>query len=47
MTTDAKYVFAAYSVVLVVILAYVVIMALKLVRLERQTRELEARRERP
>jgi CcmD family protein len=44
MTTDAKYVFAAYSVVFVVVLVYVVIMALKLTRLERQTRELEAQR---
>jgi CcmD family protein len=44
MTTDAKYVFAAYSIVFVIVLAYVVIMALKLVRLERQTRELESRR---
>ena len=47
MTTDAKYVFAAYSVVLVVLLAYLVIMALKLVRLERQTRDLEAQRRSP
>jgi CcmD family protein len=44
MTTDAKYVFAAYSIVLVVLLAYLVIMALKLARLERQTRDLESRR---
>jgi CcmD family protein len=41
-----KYVFAAYTVVLVVLLAYVVIMALKLTRLDRQTRELESRRDR-
>ena len=47
MSTDAKYVFAAYSIVFVVVLVYVVIMALKLVRLDRQTQELEARRERP
>jgi CcmD family protein len=46
VTTDAKYVFAAYSIVLVVLLAYLVIMALKLVRLERQTRELESGRDR-
>ena len=37
MSTDAKYVFAAYSIVFVVVLVYVVIMALKLVRLDRQT----------
>jgi CcmD family protein len=43
MTTDAKYVFAAYSVVFVVVLVYVVIMALKLTRLERQVRDLEPR----
>jgi hypothetical protein len=43
VSTAAKYVFGAYSVVLVVVLVYVVIMALKLVRLDRQTRELERR----
>jgi CcmD family protein len=48
MTTEAKYVFAAYSLVFVVVLIYVVIIALKLVRLDRQVRELELpRREAP
>ena len=45
MTTDAKYVFAAYAVVLVVVLAYLVIMALKLARLDRQTQELDRTKE--
>jgi CcmD family protein len=45
VTTDAKYVFAAYTIVFVVLLVYVVIIALKLVRLDRRTEELEARRE--
>jgi CcmD family protein len=46
VTRDAQYVFAAYTVVFVVVLVYVVIMALKVARLERQTRELESRGER-
>jgi CcmD family protein len=45
VTTDARYVFAAYTIVFVVLLVYVVIIALKLVRLDRRTEELEARRE--
>jgi CcmD family protein len=44
MTTDAKYVFAAYTVFFAVLLVYVVIMALKLVRLDRQVREFEGPR---
>jgi CcmD family protein len=40
MSTEAKYVAAAYLVVFVVILAYVLIIATKLVRLEREVAEL-------
>ena len=40
MTTAEKYVTAAYCVVFAVVLAYVVIMALKLQRLEREVDEL-------
>ena len=43
MTTSEKYVTAAYCVVFAVVLAYVVIIALKLTRLEREVDELEAR----
>jgi CcmD family protein len=40
MSTEAKYVAAAYLVVFVVVLAYVLIIATKLVRLEREVAEL-------
>ncbi len=40
MSTEAKYVAAAYLVVFVVILAYVLIFAAKLQRLEREVAEL-------
>ena len=40
MTTAEKYVTAAYLVVLAVVLAYVVIYAFKLSRLEREVAEL-------
>jgi CcmD family protein len=43
MTTAEKYVTAAYCVVFVVVLVYVVIMALKLQRLEREVDELADR----
>ena len=43
MTTSEKYVTAAYCVVFAVVLVYVVIIALKLQRLERQVDELEKR----
>ena len=41
MTTAEKYVTAAYLVVFLVVLAYVLIMATKLGRLEREVAELE------
>ena len=41
MTTSEKYVTAAYLVVFAVVLAYVLIMATKLARLEREVAELE------
>jgi len=41
MTTAEKYVTAAYLVVFVVVLAYVLIIAAKLGRLEREVAELE------
>jgi CcmD family protein len=44
MTTAEKYVTAAYVVVFALVLAYVVIIALKLQRLEREVDELEERR---
>jgi CcmD family protein len=51
MTTAEKYVTAAYLVVFVVVLAYVLIIAAKLTRLEREVAELEelarARRREP
>jgi CcmD family protein len=47
MTTAEKYVTAAYVVVFAVVLAYVVIIALKLQRLEREVDELEQRVEEP
>ena len=40
MTTAEKYVAAAYLVVFLAVLAYVLIIALKLVRLERELAEL-------
>jgi CcmD family protein len=40
VTSADQYVFAAYVVVLVTLLAYLLIMTLKLSRLERETREL-------
>lgn len=40
MTTEEKYVAAAYLVIFAVVLAYVVIIALKLQRLERELTEL-------
>jgi CcmD family protein len=43
MTTAEKYVTAAYCVVLAIVLAYVLIMALKLQRLEREVDELAER----
>ena len=43
MTTSEKYVTAAYCVVFAVVLAYVLIMALKLQRLEREVDELAGR----
>jgi CcmD family protein len=43
VTTAEKYVTAAYCVVFAVVLAYVLIMALKLQRLEREVDDLAAR----
>jgi CcmD family protein len=43
MTTAEKYVTAAYCVVFAVVLAWVLIMSLKLQRLEREVDELERR----
>jgi CcmD family protein len=43
MTTEEKYVAAAYLVVFVVVLAYVVIMSAKVARLERTLAELVER----
>ena len=43
MTTAEKYVTAAYCVVFAVVLAYVLIMALKLQRLEREVDDLAGR----
>jgi CcmD family protein len=40
MSTEEKYVAAAYLVIFAVVLAYVVIIALKLQRLERELSEL-------
>lgn len=40
MTTEEKYVAAAYLVIFAVVLAYVVIIAFKLQRLERELTEL-------
>jgi len=40
MTSEEKYVAAAYLVIFAVVLAYVVIIALKLQRLERELNEL-------
>lgn len=41
MTTSEKYVTAAYLAIFVVVLAYVLIIALKLSRLERELADLE------
>ena len=41
MTTAEKYVTAAYCVIFAVVLAYVVLIAFKLQRLEREVGELE------
>lgn len=43
MTTAEKYVTAAYLVVLVAVLAWIVIHAVKLQRLDREVRDLEER----
>jgi CcmD family protein len=43
LTAAEKYVAAAYGVVFLVVLAYVLIIALKLVRLEREVAELSDR----
>jgi CcmD family protein len=43
MTTAEKYVTAAYCTVFAVVLVYVLIIALKLTRLEREVRALERR----
>ena len=43
MTTAEKYVTAAYCVVFAIVLVYVVLIALKLQRLEHDVEELEAR----
>ena len=45
MTTAEKYVTAAYCVVFAIVLLYVVIIALKLQRLEREVDELAVRRD--
>jgi CcmD family protein len=45
MTTAEKYVTAAYCVVFAIVLLYVVIIALKLERLEREVDELAGRPE--
>jgi CcmD family protein len=47
MTTAEKYVTAAYCAVFAVVLAYVLIIALKLNRLEREVRALERRDAKP
>jgi CcmD family protein len=43
MTTSEKYVTAAYCVVFAVVLVYVLLIAVKLGRLEREVAELEER----
>jgi CcmD family protein len=45
MTTAEKYVTAAYCVVFALVLLYVVIIAMKLQRLEREVEELSLRRD--
>jgi CcmD family protein len=47
MTTAEKYVTAAYCVVFAVVLAYVLLIALKLQRLEREVDDLERREPKP
>ena len=43
MTTSEKYVTAAYVVVFAIVLAYVLLIAVKLGRLDREVEELERR----
>ena len=45
MTTAERYVTAAYCAVFAIVLVYVVIIALKLQRLEREVDELSSRRQ--
>ena len=45
MTTAEKYVTAAYCIVFAVVLVYVLLIAVKLGRLEREVAELESRSE--
>jgi CcmD family protein len=47
MTTAEKYVTAAYVVVFVLVLAYVLLIAVKLGRIGREVEELERRVEQP
>ena len=47
MTTSEKYVTAAYCVVFAIVLLYVVLIAVKLDRLDREVEELEHRVEAP
>jgi CcmD family protein len=47
MTTAEKYVTAAYCVIFAVVLVYVVLIALKLNRLEREVQALERREAKP
>lgn len=47
MTTAEKYVTAAYCTVFAVVLVYVLIIALKLTRLEREVQALERREPKP
>ncbi|HKT44432.1 MAG TPA: CcmD family protein [Gaiellaceae bacterium] len=47
MTTAEKYVTAAYCVIFAIVLAYVVLIALKLQRLERDVDELERAEAKP
>lgn len=47
MTTAEKYVTAAYCVIFAIVLGYVVLIAFKLQRLEREVDELERREAKP
>ena len=47
MTTSEKYVTAAYCVVFALVLVYVLLLAVKLGRLDREVEELERRVETP